>query len=102
MCAASAAVVVVGLEIDAISAADFLTSRTRGLAFTIDTSLSGGTAQPASSTVFRVRSLGVGFAPVCFVVVGVAVVGGACGARGEVEVGEIQTLAVTICGTAGA
>ena len=28
LCAASAAVVVVGLEIDAISAADFLTSRT--------------------------------------------------------------------------
>ena len=39
--ATCAAVVVVGLEIDAISAAYFLTSRTRGLADAVDTGLSG-------------------------------------------------------------
>ena len=49
-----------------------------------------------------VCSFSVGLAPVCFVVVVVAVVGGACGAGGEVEVGEVQTFAATIAGAAGA
>ena len=95
MCAASAAVVVVGLEIDAISAADFLTSRTRGLADAVDACLSGFTACPARAAVFSVCAFCVGLASVGFVTVVVAKVFGTCHARGEVEVGEIQAFSAT-------
>ena len=102
MFAASAAVVVVGLEIDAISAADFLTSRTRGLADAVDAGLSRDTARPASAALFGLCALSVGLAAVGFVVVGVAVVGGACRTGDKIEVGEVQTLAVAVCGSADA
>ena len=94
--------IVVHLNVDAISAADYLTSRTRSLADAVDACLSGFTACAARAAVFSICAFCVGLTPIGFVVVGVAVVGGACRTRSKMEVGEIQTFALTICGTAGA
>ena len=78
--ATRSAMIVVHLNVYAISAADYLTSRTRSLADAVDACLSGFAACAARAAVFSICAFCVGLTPIGFVVVGIAVVGSAFGA----------------------